>query len=100
MSMSIAILIVLSSCPGGRTSHSSLKADLDVLSTQEWWGRMRKLAELSGPINIFSQQLATRDAPGWTITEAGRNFLRRLEDAQELEQTEPAVQEDERWSAW
>lgn len=55
---------------------------------------MRKLAELSGPINIFSQQLATRDALGWTITEAGRNFLRRLEDAQELEQTEPAGRTD------
>jgi hypothetical protein len=75
MSTSIAILTILSAYPEGLASFQSLKADLAVLSTNEWLGRMKALARQSGPVNLFSDGLAIRDRDGWMITQAGRDFL-------------------------
>lgn len=88
MNIRIAILKVLSSYPDGRASYASLKSDLAMLSTAEWMARMRRLGERAGPIDIFSARLATRDAEGWTITKAGRDFLDRLERDEVIGRTE------------
>lgn len=84
MNVSIAILKVLSSYQDGRASYASLKSDLAILSTPEWLARMRAHGARAGSINIFSEKLATRDAFGWSITHAGRDFLERLESIEEL----------------
>ena len=84
MSVSIAILKILASCPDGRASFASLKADMAMLASPEWSDRMRTLGRRVGPINLFSQNLARRDATGWAITPAGRAFLERLESDEEL----------------
>jgi hypothetical protein len=88
MNVRIAILKVLSSYPDGRASYASLKADLAILSTGEWLARMRVLAARAGSIDIFKEKLATRDGYGWTITQAGREFLDRLESGEEVQRTE------------
>lgn len=88
MSVNIALLKILSSYPDGRASVASLKADFAILSTPEWLARMRVLRARAGPINIFSDKFVTRDAYGWTITQAGREFLDRLERSEENRRTE------------
>ena len=89
MSTSIAILKVLSAHPHGCASVASLNADLKILSSPEWFARMRALGIRAGAVNLFSMRLVTRDASGWTITEAGREFLTRLESGEKL--AEPAI---------
>lgn len=79
MNVRVAILKVLSSYPDGRASYAQLKADLEILSTREWLARMRALTAHAGSIDIFRAGLATRDGDGWTITDAGREFIDRLE---------------------
>ena len=79
MSISIAILKVLSAYPEGRASFASLKADLAILSCREWQARIRALAAGCDPVKLFSDGLAIRDATGWAITPAGRSFLDALE---------------------
>src|SRR5262245_57263465 len=79
MSTPVAILKILSACPEGRTGFEALKRDLALLSTREWLSRIRALAAGCGPVNLFSDGLATRDANGWAITAAGRSFLDALE---------------------
>jgi hypothetical protein len=88
MSVSIAILKVLSSHKDGRASHASLKADLAMLGTREWLARMSVLRRRAGPINIFSREIVTRDDYGWTITQAGRELLDRLEQSEEIQRPE------------
>lgn len=77
--MEIAILKILSAYPAGHASVESLKADLAMLATAEWTMRMRALGRKAGPVRLFGARLVTRDGRGWTITDAGRNLLRRLE---------------------
>jgi hypothetical protein len=89
MSTSIAILKVLSSYPEGRATVASLNADLRMLASPEWFARMRVLGEWAGAVNLFSAKLVTRDAAGWTITDAGRDFIERLESGETLA-TRPA----------
>lgn len=91
MNVRIAILKVLSSYPDGRASYAALKFDLEMLSTREWLDRMRDLGARAGAINIFSEKLATRDADGWTITQAGRAFLDRLERGEEIKRPEELI---------
>ena len=78
MYVRIALLKILTSYPDGRASYDSLKSDFSMLATQEWLARMRVLAARSGWLNIYAE-LATRDMHGLMITEAGREFLGRLE---------------------
>jgi hypothetical protein len=82
MSTSVALLKILSACPEGRAGFEQLKADLAILSTRDWLSRIRALAAQSGPVNLFSDGLATRDARGWAITAKGRAFLDALESGQ------------------
>lgn len=89
MSTSIAILRVLSSYPDGRASVASLNADLKLLASREWFARVRALGIRAGSVNLFSEKLVMRDASGWTITEAGREFLAQLESGERV--AEPAI---------
>ena len=88
MSVSIAILKVLSSHQDGRASHASLKADLAMVGTREWLARMSVLRKRAGSINMFSREFLKRDEYGWTITQAGRELLDRLERGEEMQRTE------------
>jgi hypothetical protein len=90
MSVSIALLKILSSYPNGQASLASLKADFAMLSTSEWLARMRVLRARAGSTNIFSDKFVTRDAYGWTITDAGREFLDKLESREEFQLTDAA----------
>ena len=90
MSTSIAILKVLSSYPEGCASVASLNADLRMLASPEWYARMRALGIRAGTINLFGGRLVTRDTSGWTITEAGRALLARLERGERVAEG-PAV---------
>jgi hypothetical protein len=89
MSTSIAILKVLSSYPQGCASVAALNADLRMLASLEWFARMRALGLRAGPVHLFSAKLVTRDAAGWTITEAGRQLLARLDGGEKIAQ--PAI---------
>jgi hypothetical protein len=84
MSTSIAILKVLSSYPEGCATVAALNADLQMLASPEWFARMRALGARAGAVNLFSAKLVTRDAAGWTITDAGRDFIERLESGEDL----------------
>ena len=84
MSTSIAILKVLSSYPEGRASVAALNADLQMLASPEWFARMRALGVRGGAVNLFSAKLVTRDGAGWTITDAGRNFIEQLESGEDF----------------
>jgi len=90
MSTSIAILKVLSSYPEGCASVAALNADLQMLASPEWYARTRALGIRAGAINLFSGKLVTRDASGWTITQAGRDVLARLERGERVAEG-PAV---------
>lgn len=90
MSTSISILKVLSSHPEGRASVASLNADLRMLASPEWYARMRAMGIRAGTLNLFGGNLVTRDASGWTITEAGRDLLARLERGERVAEG-PAV---------
>jgi hypothetical protein len=89
MSTSLAILKVLSSHPEGYASVASLNADLKLLASVEWFARMRALGIRAGAVNLFTSKLVTRDPSGWRITDAGREFLARLESGERV--AEPAI---------
>ena len=61
-----------------------MKADMAMLASPEWSDRMRTLGRRVESINLFSQNLVTRDAAGWAITPGGRALLERLESGEEL----------------
>jgi hypothetical protein len=77
--IALAILRVLSAHPQGRASVDALKADLAMLASKEWFERMQALASRTGPVNLFSAGLVTRDSSGWSITDAGRRYLADVE---------------------
>ena len=81
MSIQVAILKVLASHGSGRATFISLKRDLAILSASgpEWAARIKRLAGRVPAIDIFSSGYVVRDAEGWEITAAGREFLRALE---------------------
>jgi hypothetical protein len=81
VSIQIAILKVLASHGGGRATLASLKHDLAILSSSgpEWQARIKRLATRVGSVDIFSSGFVVRDADGWEITQAGRDFLQTLE---------------------
>ena len=81
MSIQVAILKVLASHGSGRATLNSLKHDLAILSTSgaDWQVRIKRLAARVPDVNIFGSGYVLRDAEGWQITSAGREFLRGLE---------------------
>ena len=81
MSLQVAILKVLASHDSGRATLASLKRDIAVLSASgaEWSVRIKRLAARVAAIDIFGCGYVLRDAEGWQITSAGREFLGALE---------------------
>ncbi|MDP3691606.1 aminoacyl-tRNA deacylase [Bradyrhizobium sp.] len=81
MSLQVAILKVLASHDSGRATLASLKRDIAVLSASgaEWSARIKRLAARVAAIDIFGCGYVLRDAEGWQITAAGREFLDALE---------------------
>lgn len=81
VSLQIAILKVLSSHPDGRASVAAIKSDLAVLtaSGKDWNERVKRLADRAPNLDIFGQGFVERDSSGWSIAEAGRDFLRSIE---------------------
>lgn len=81
MSLQVAILKILASHVSGRATLDSLKHDLAILSSsgEDWHARIKRLASRVPELDIFSNGYVLRDAEGWEITAAGREFLRALE---------------------
>lgn len=81
MSLQVAILKVLASHGSGRATLASLKQDIAILTASgtDWNARMRRLASRVPAIDIFGCGHVVRDAEGWQITAAGRQFLAELE---------------------
>jgi hypothetical protein len=95
LSIQIAILKVLASHGSGRATLNSLKHDLAILSSSgaDWHARIKRLALRVPEINIFGSSYVLRDAEGWQITSAGREFLRDLEAVTQDNLAPPALAE-------
>lgn len=83
MSLQMSILKVLAGHPGGRATLAAMNADVAILtaSGREWSDRMKRLAARAPGLSIFAQGFVIRDDEGWQITEAGLDFLRKIEAA-------------------
>jgi hypothetical protein len=81
VSLQVAILKVLASHGSGRATLASLNRDIAILAASgaEWNARLRRLASRVPAIDIFGCGYVARDAEGWQITAAGREFLAELE---------------------
>ena len=81
MSLQVAILKVLASHGSGWATLASLKQDIAILAASgpDWSARLKRLASRVAAIDIFGCGYVVRDAGGWQITAAGRNFLEALE---------------------
>ena len=81
MSIQIAILKVLASHESGRATVASLNRDIAILtrSGAEWNKRIKRLATRVPVLDVFGNGYVLRDDDGWQITNAGRDFLRKLE---------------------
>ncbi len=83
VSFQITILKILAGHPGGRASLDEVKRAVSLLMTSgaDWTNRMKRLASLAPGLDMFSRGFVQRDAAGWHITDAGRDFLTLLEKA-------------------
>lgn len=88
VSFQIGVLKVLSAHPDGRASVDAIKRDLATLASREWSAQLRRLAGLAPKIDAFTARLIIRTAEAWQITEAGREFLMRLESGERIEAVE------------
>jgi hypothetical protein len=79
MSIQLGILHILASHPDGMASIASINADVCMLSGPDWSRKLRELAKRTGPINLFTDGLVTREAGGWRITTAGRDLIASLD---------------------
>ncbi len=81
MSFQITVLKVLAGHPDGLASVADLTHYVSILmsSGSDWTDRMKRLAASVPPLDIFSSAFVTRQMDGWRITDAGRQFLTKLE---------------------
>jgi len=91
MSIQLGILHILSSHPDGMASIASINADVCMLSGADWSRKLRELAKRTGPINLFTDGLVTREAGGWRITAAGRDLIASLDTAAPNEANAPGL---------
>ena len=93
MSLQVAIMKVLSGHPNGCAALADLNADLAVLNAvPDWTSRMRRLALRRPGLDIFTQGMVVRDSNGWTLTAAGFQVLKSLEQPGTAEHPTEAVQ--------
>jgi hypothetical protein len=81
VSFQITILKVLAGSTGGHLQLADLRRDVANLisSGRDWTDRTQRIAARAPRLNIFSQAMVVRDASGWWITDAGRQFLSTIE---------------------
>ncbi|WP_445220606.1 hypothetical protein ACKWRH_11495 [Bradyrhizobium sp. Pa8] len=81
MSFQLSILKILAGQPDGRGTIEVVKQHLAIFYTSgpDWVRRMRRLAEFAPNLDLFGQQLVTRERGTWIITNEGRVFLAELE---------------------
>jgi hypothetical protein len=93
VSLQVAIMKVLSGHPNGCAAFADLNADLAVLNAvPDWTSRMRRLALRRPGLDIFGQGMVVRDSNGWTLTAAGFQVLKSLEQSGTAEHPAEAVQ--------
>lgn len=94
MSLQVTILKVLASHDSGRATLASLNRDIAILSASgpEWNARIKRLAARVAVIDIFGSRYVLRDAEGWQITSAGREFLDALEAVTQDNQPPVSIQ--------
>lgn len=81
MSFQITILKVLAGHPNQVVSVAELTRYVTVLisSGSDWSNRMRRLSLRAPQLDLFGSGFFLRQNHGWQITNAGLQFLRRLE---------------------
>ena len=81
MSFQITVLKVLAGHPDGLASVADLTHYVSILmsSGSDWSNRMKRLAASFTQLDIFGSAFVVRQKAGWQITDAGRQFLTRLE---------------------
>ena len=79
MSFQIEVLKVLASHPSRGATVDAIKRDLAALASREWSERIRALAKTAGKVDAFSSGYIVRTAGHWRLTDAGLEFLTRLE---------------------
>src|SRR3954462_364558 len=81
VSFQITVLKVLAGHPEGRASHADVTRSVAILmsSGADWSDRMKRLAARAPDLSIFCSGYVVRDASGWQITNAGRDFLAWIE---------------------
>jgi hypothetical protein len=82
MSQQIGLLRILASHQDGFATSRSIRADLTLLTCEEWDRRLRALHRLAPDLNVLTSGLVLPDRDGWRITDAGRAFLAELERRQ------------------
>jgi hypothetical protein len=91
MSIQLGILHILASRPDGMASIASINADVCMLSGPDWSRKLRELAKRTGPINLFTDGLVTREAGGWRITPRGRVLIASLDTPAPNEANAPGL---------
>jgi hypothetical protein len=83
VSFQLTVLKVLAGLPARRGSVSEVRQAVEILmnSGKDWTDRMKRLSKNAPDLNVFSAKFVFRDASGWKITDAGRQFLAALETA-------------------
>lgn len=81
MSFHITVLKVLAGHPDGLASVADLTRDVSILisSGSDWSNRMKRLAASVPQLDIFGSAFVVRQKDGWQITNAGLQFLTKLE---------------------
>jgi hypothetical protein len=81
VSFQITVLKVLAGHPNGFASVAELTRYVSILisSGSDWSNRMKRLAANAPQLDIFSSAFVVRQKDGWQITNAGLQFLTKLE---------------------
>jgi hypothetical protein len=81
LNFQITILKVLTGHPEGRVALADLTRCVAILTSSgtDWSQRMKGLAARAPGLDIFTSGYVLRDASGWRITEAGREFIKSIE---------------------
>jgi hypothetical protein len=81
VSFQITVLKVLAGHPNGFASVAELTRYVSILisSGSDWSNRMKRLAANAPQLDIFSSAFVVRQKDGWQITDAGLQFLTKLE---------------------
>jgi hypothetical protein len=81
VSFQITVLKVLAGHPGGLATVADLTHYVSILmsSGSDWSNRMKRLAASVPQLDIFGSAFVVRQTDGWQITNAGLQFLTKLE---------------------